>query len=1056
MTTFWRGPISFGLTSRFNISRVTIRFLSGLLLCMMALWPVGTNAACSSYAGVTSGPISSKISINEYNYSGNFIELKIIDPAIVATTSNFNGWTLSLFKKPGGGGSTRADYLVKDAFLDAANGCGIASQYIKIPVGSPGNDSVVVLWSDSAMTQEVDYFRIGQGGYPTGQPSTCFASSEFTVVSSVTWHQAALTGSSARKDIARGPDGTGKWIEAPYNGADQGTSCTTNDATLVISKNVASATTVYVGEQVSFQVQVSLNSRAGKQSSVLVNDLLPSGLSYVSHSVSIGSYASGTGVWTIGSLSSGGSATLNITARATSVGTLTNSATVQSSDFPAGTVASASASVNVLQPLTLSKTVSPASVPYNTAASFTVTVTNNSPAALPSSFIVNDALPAGLTPGTPVASPGSSYGAGVWTINSGMAAGSSQTLTLPVTSQTTAGSFTNTAQATAPFGGANLSASATLTVSAVVAVSGFNAFETATAAGAVTGKIYTKLAGMGPFGLDVVAISAGAQAAGFSNNVKVELLANSGTAGSGYGADNCPTSNAVLQTIASTPIASGRSTVSFAAVGIASRDVRVRISYPTSSPTVTICSTDSFALRPQSLTVTSSNANADAAGLSTVAAPVIKAGAALTLTATAVAGYSTTPVLDPSTASAHAGAVATGVPAGLFGAAIPASGVASGAGFTYTEVGFFRLTANGVYDDQFTAAVDAPADCTNDFSNTLVGGKYGCKFGNTTVTSYFGRFVPDHFALTPGSLIDRAGINTGASESCPSVFSYMGEDFKSSFTLTAQNLANATTQNYTGGHAKFDLTSWNNFAFTASSATLQQGTAAPSGSWSSTAGTYGTAAVTATHKLQRPAAPTAPHTAFSVSAQPTYTESSATVALAASAVTHAGTSEQRFGRLRPLNAYGSELLALAVSLEAQYWTGSSFAVNALDSCTSLAAANVNLLNYKGGLSPTNMGISHVTAVGTLVAGRGSVSLSRPSPASTAMGSMDVILNLGSTGTTVTCPTATPSTPLGSSTSAAQPYLSGNWCGAAGYDRDPTARATFGIYKSPLIYRRENY
>lgn len=33
------------------------------------------------------------------------------------------------------------------------------------------------------------------------------------------------------------------------------------------------------------------------------------------------------------------------------------------------------------------------------------------------------------------------------------------------------------------------------------------------------------------------------------------------------------------------------------------------------------------------------------------------------------------------------------------------------------------------------------------------------------------------------------------------------------------------------------------------------------------------------------------------------------------------------------------------------------------------------------------------------------------------------------------------------------WLQYNWTGVVG---NPTARATFGVYKSPLIYRRENY
>ena len=339
--------------------RIPLPIILLVLSCFIALFSFAAHAACSAYAGATAGPITGKISINEYNYSGNYVELKIIDPSIVAATNNFTGWVLSVYKKSGGS-FTHETFSVRDAYLSTdVSACGTSSPYIKIPVSSLGNDSNVVLWSSApALLQEVDYFRVGQNAYPTYQPSTCFADAEFPASSTVTWHQSALTGSAARKDIARGPDGTGVWIETPYSGSDQGTPCTTNDSTLLLSKSVTSNTTVMVGEQVSFRVDVSLSSRASTQSNVIVNDLLPSGLSYLSHTASAGAYIPGTGVWTIGSLSAGRSVTLNITARTTLVGVLTNSAVVRSSDFPAGTISAATAPVTALQPLVLTKTVS--------------------------------------------------------------------------------------------------------------------------------------------------------------------------------------------------------------------------------------------------------------------------------------------------------------------------------------------------------------------------------------------------------------------------------------------------------------------------------------------------------------------------------------------------------------------------------------------------------------------------------------------------------------------------------------------------------------------------
>src|SRR6185369_15794933 len=59
----------------------------------------------------------------------------------------------------------------------------------------------------------------------------------------------------------------------------------------------------------------------------------------------------------------------------------------------------------------------------------------------------------------------------------------------------------------------------------VVQVSSFDAFETTTAANAITGVIQTRVAG-NTMPIAIVAIFSGAQAASFNSDVKLELLAN--------------------------------------------------------------------------------------------------------------------------------------------------------------------------------------------------------------------------------------------------------------------------------------------------------------------------------------------------------------------------------------------------------------------------------------------------------------------------------------------------------------------------------------------------
>ncbi|MEE9208458.1 MAG: OmpA family protein, partial [Gemmatimonadota bacterium] len=69
------------------------------------------------------------------------------------------------------------------------------------------------------------------------------------------------------------------------------------------------------------------NSGPSGVTGVAVTDLLPSGYTYVSDD-GLGAYVSGTGVWTVGALASGASATLNITASVNAAGVYNNTAEV--------------------------------------------------------------------------------------------------------------------------------------------------------------------------------------------------------------------------------------------------------------------------------------------------------------------------------------------------------------------------------------------------------------------------------------------------------------------------------------------------------------------------------------------------------------------------------------------------------------------------------------------------------------------------------------------------------------------------------------------------------
>lgn len=142
------------------------------------------------------------------------------------------------------------------------------------------------------------------------------------------------------------------------------------------------------------------------------------------------------------------------------------------------------------------------------------------------------------------------------------------------------------------------------------------------------------------------------------------------------------------------------------------------------------------------------------------------------------------------------------------------------------------------------------------------------------------------------------------------------------------------------------------------------------------------------------------------------------------------------------NVYGSELLALPIPFEAQYWTGNFYVTNLADSCTVVNASALAMGNYQKQLTACETQLSPVGNV-VLVAGK----LPAPGwvlskPGANNGGSVDLALNLGAVATGKNCV---------SSAESAASAINMPWFGPK-----PTARATFGIYKSSIIYRRENY
>jgi MSHA biogenesis protein MshQ len=613
------------------------------------------------------------------------------------------------------------------------------------------------------------------------------------------------------------------------------------------------------------------------------------------------------------------------------------------------------------------------------------------------------------------------------------------------------------------------------TATAVPTPGSFNAFETSTAAGAITGVIRTKVAGSA-FNLDVVAISGGVQQAGFTDVVIVELLGNN-TLGVSLDAQNCPTSSTLVQTVSPNPtITGGRSTVSFAAVADSWRDVRVRVRWPAASPTVTWCSADNFAIRPDTLAgfavtdtdwQTTGTPGLRALNLLTFAAttPTHKAGRPFSVRATAVnsvAATTTNYVGAPTaTLTACAGAACTATFGTLTLATTFVAGQLASDVASYNNVGSFALQ---LVDSTF-ASVDA-ADTTGDCTAT---GRYVC-----SATISVGRFVPDHFAVA---------LNTPVfGPSCGS-FTYIGQTFNYTtapvITVTAQDFANNTTTLYNTAGSWWRITnaSLTGKAYTAAVGTLDVSGLPGTDPVIVSAG-LGTGTLTfgsgtgIFFTRSTPTAPASPYDAdislainvidadgVSLATNParfgTATAGNGISFSDGNALT-TNDKQMRFGRLVIRNANGSQLVSLPVQIEAQYWSGAptnAFITNTQDSCTSIASANDAMGNYTGNLSGSPTCETAISGGGTLSAGRRTLRLAAPGSGNN--GSVDLTVNLGASASGNTCTTVGGAP--GSATTANLLHLQGNWTGGA-YNVNPSARATFGIFKGveEVIFVRENF
>lgn len=369
-----------------------------------------------------------------------------------------------------------------------------------------------------------------------------------------------------------------------------------------------------------------------------------------------------------------------------------------------------------------------------------------------------------------------------------------------------------------------------------------------------------------------------------------------------------------------------------------------------------------------------------------------------------------------------------------------ADGEFLGTNFSFDEVGIIQLQAS-ILD--------------NDYLST----------GNVTgtVSSNVGRFIPDRFDVSDSTptLADSCGA-----------FSYMDQaiDFMSDpvITLIARAESGTETQNYDRDGFWQYTTNLANRSYTNNATTPAILDAPASGSVALSSDTDGNARGTLTITddqimYQRPVDPrdTAggganPAIPFDADIDLTFTvadltdvddvcyDSNNDDTCETYSISNIGDTELRFGRLNVGNAFGSELVNLQLPITAQYYVSltNDFSASTGDSCTALTITpvgppswgHINLSAYQGGLAAGET----TPSLSAFSGGVASLTMSAP--------------GLGNQGSVTVTPL------LMSGILLEQPWLQFDWDSDGNHDNDPTATATFGIFRGndSTIYLRELY
>ncbi|MGB0494944.1 MAG: DUF6701 domain-containing protein [Kangiellaceae bacterium] len=292
-----------------------------------------------------------------------------------------------------------------------------------------------------------------------------------------------------------------------------------------------------------------------------------------------------------------------------------------------------------------------------------------------------------------------------------------------------------------------------------------------------------------------------------------------------------------------------------------------------------------------------------------------------------------------------------------------------------------------------------------------------------------GRFIPDHFVMTAPVITDQCGSFTyaGFFDGVNVGLDKNGQTFDVSGTITAENSSNVTTQNYTGAFAKLTIANITIQPYDTNASANANGRVnfAPdalnfvsgAASFSDSTTDFQYASLAAPFDLR-----------LDLSATDSDSVSSGTVS--------SNSSEQRIGRMRLADSYGSEIADLELRVFSDYYDGTAWTLNTGDSCSTYISSNVSfdVTSFTDQLNNGETNIFAPTTSQTLSSGNSDFSNGFwfSAPGDGNFGSVKIDLNLTS-----------------------QPWLRFDWDSDNNLE-DTNARLHFGYYRGSdrVIYWKE--